>query len=491
MVDRLEDEEADFARAIALAAEMAVEPTLDTPDLQPGGTYTVTTRVRQSGALAVQDVTLRLPAGWGRGEPDDQGTWSSPAGVRVKRHVITVPPAAAPTQPSWRVDPRADRHTVLDAEDPLGDGRAPLVAAVVHLSTAAGPVQFLMPVYARQAGLAGGEQRTPARVAPPVALRVSPAVVPFSIRARRPREVRVAVTALAEGAGSARVALQAPPGWRVAPPIAEVSWAHAGEESAARFAVTPPAAATAGQAELKAVATLGPRTFRDGWTVAARAHVTGRPVVQPAVARALVLDLHPLPDLQVGYLGGTGDVVADALRALGLRVRMLSPGDLDGRDLSALSTIVLGVRAYAHPELRARNGRLLEFARGGGHVLVQFSRAEFNQTAPLLAGSAAPARAPSPYAPYPARVGTQRVADETAPVRLLLPAHPLLSRPHALGAADFAGWVQERGSFLLEAQDARYRELVAAADPWPQNAGDKAGLLTEAPVGRGPGPTWG
>jgi hypothetical protein len=311
-------------------------------------------------------------------------------------------------------------------------------------------------------------------------------VAPFPIRARAPREVRVTVTALAEGAGAARVALQAPPGWRVAPPQAEVSWSRAGEEAAARFSVTPPAAATAGAAELKAVATLGQRTFRDAWTIAGKAHVTPRPVVQPAVARALVLDLRPLPGVRVGYLGGTGDVGAEALRALGLPVRVLSPGDLDGGDLSGLSTIVLGVRAFhAHPELRARNGRLLDFARRGGHVVVQLSRAEFNQTAPLLAGSAPPARGASPYAPYPARVGTQRVADETARVRLLLPAHPLLSRPHALGEADFAGWVQERGSFLLEAQDARYRELVAAADPWPQNAGEKKGLLTEAPVGRG------
>jgi hypothetical protein len=147
---------------------------------------------------------------------------------------------------------------------------------------------------------------------------------------------------------------------------------------------------------------------------------------------------------------------------------------------------VLGVRAYqAQPELRARTPRLLEFARGGGHVVVQLSRAELNQAAPLLAGSGPPGRGPSPYTPYPARVGTGRVSDERAAVRLLAPTHPLLTRPHAIAAADFEGWVQERGTFLLETADPRYVELLSASDPWPENAGEKKGLLVTAPVGRG------
>jgi hypothetical protein len=82
-------------------------------------------------------------------------------------------------------------------------------------------------------------------------------------------------------------------------------------------------------------------------------------------------------------------------------------------------------------------------------------------------------------------VDVGRVADETAPLQFLLPRHPLLSTPHRLTAADFAGWVQERGSFLFEAADPRYRELLGARDPWPQNEGEKKGLLTTAAVGRG------
>ena len=61
---------------------------------------------------------------------------------------------------------------------------------------------------------------------------------------------------------------------------------------------------------------------------------------------------------------------------------------------------------------------------------------------------------------------TRRTAAEPAPVR----------SPEA-----------ERGLRLLETSDERYRELVAAADPFPANAAVQKGLLVEAKVGKG---TW-
>ena len=59
--------------------------------------------------------------------------------------------------------------------------------------------------------------------------------------------------------------------------------------------------------------------------------------------------------------------------------------------------------------------------------------------------------------------------------------------PNRIGDDDWAGWVQERGLRLLDVQDDRYRELLAASDPFPANAGVQKGLLVEAKVGKG---TW-
>jgi hypothetical protein len=84
-------------------------------------------------------------------------------------------------------------------------------------------------------------------------------------------------------------------------------------------------------------------------------------------------------------------------------------------------------------------------------------------------------------------VTPERITDETAPMRLLAPEHPLFTTPNRIGDGDWSGWVQERGIQLLAARDARYQELLAASDPFPYNAGEKRGLLVEAKVGQG---TW-
>ena len=116
---------------------------------------------------------------------------------------------------------------------------------------------------------------------------------------------------------------------------------------------------------------------------------------------------------------------------------------------------------------------------------MQYNRAAFNRLAPDA--PALPADAPSPYAPFPASVTSERISDETAPMRVLVPAHPLLTTPNRIGAADWEGWVQERGIQFLAARDPRYVELLAATDPFPYNPGEKRGILVEAKVGKG---TW-
>jgi hypothetical protein len=115
----------------------------------------------------------------------------------------------------------------------------------------------------------------------------------------------------------------------------------------------------------------------------------------------------------------------------------------------------------------------------------QYNRAAFNRRSPEA--KAPPAGTPSPFAPYPAAVTSDRITDETAPVRLLVPDHPLFTTPNLIGEDDWAGWVQERSIQHLAAADPRYTELLAASDPFPDNAGEKRGLLVEARVGLG---TW-
>ncbi len=84
--------------------------------------------------------------------------------------------------------------------------------------------------------------------------------------------------------------------------------------------------------------------------------------------------------------------------------------------------------------------------------------------------------------PFPLRIGRNRVTVEEAPVKLLLPEHPLLQRPNRITAADFDGWVQERALYFPAQWDPRYEALLETADPGepPQRGG-----LLFARVGKG------
>jgi len=57
------------------------------------------------------------------------------------------------------------------------------------------------------------------------------------------------------------------------------------------------------------------------------------------------------------------------------------------------------------------------------------------------------------------------VTVEEAPVKLLDPAHPLLTAPNKIAANDFNGWVQERGLYFASEWDPKYTTILASNDP--------------------------
>ena len=66
-------------------------------------------------------------------------------------------------------------------------------------------------------------------------------------------------------------------------------------------------------------------------------------------------------------------------RAWASAVHLLQPADINAGDLSAYDVIVLGIRAYAaRPELAASNGRLLDYVKQGGVLIVQYNSREYD-----------------------------------------------------------------------------------------------------------------
>ena len=296
-----------------------------------------------------------------------------------------------------------------------------------------------------------------------VAIRPSAGIIPLTAKSF---VVNVAVRGDEQRGIAGSTRLELPRGWKSEPQNVEFSFRHAGETKMVSFSVTPTALAET-RYTLKAVAeTANGTVTTEGFRAVGYKGLTPTNMYTGATYRTSGVDVKIAPGLKVGYLSGTGDEVQASLENLGIHATTLSVDDVAAGKLGGYDAVVLGVRAYAtHSGLAAANGKLLEYAKNGGVVIVQYNLGQFD------------------YGPYPLTMGAaEKVVDETAPVELLKPDNPLLSWPNKISTRDFDGWVEERGHGFMESWDPRYEALVETHDPGqdPQ----KGGLLV-AKTGKG------
>ena len=500
---RLKRKEQDFVKAVGLAQGLVFHATVDDGDVVRGQTFTVTAAAFNTGREPVQitDIPLQIPPGWTAektaGEPRTLDYNES----TVMTYAVTVGNDARYSQPYWRFNPKVDRYDIEIPEHHTLPWSPPEVTAQVHFVAAGVAAHIEQPAHFRYEGRwVGTEKQKVVNIVPVLSVKVTPeiAVVPVSAGSAT-REFRVTVRNSARTGAKTAVRLEVPAGWAAAPREVMLPFQLEEEELTARFEVTPPARLKPGEHAVRAVAVRDGQEFRDGYQVIAYHHIQARHLFHPAASKVQAIDVAVPANLHIGYIMGSGDEVPAAIEGLGARVTMLTPDDVAFSDLSRFSTIVTGIRAYEkRPDLRAYNQRLLDFARNGGHLVVQYNKTDANQLFVRPGGGAAeaggrgggrgaPPPTASPFFPYPGLVSRDRITVEETPVRVLVPGARELNVPNRITSKDFDGWVQERGLYFFAAGDPQYVDLLAATDPWPNNPGEKKGLLTTAPLGRG---TW-
>lgn len=492
---RLERKEQDFVRALGLAQGLVLHATVDDGNVVRGQTFNVTAAVWNLGAdpVAIDDVSLLVPAGWTARRVEGQPGRLAHNESLTMTYAVTVGSDAHYTQPYWTFNPKVDRYDIEIPEHHTQPWSPPDVVAEVRYTAGGASAAMHQAAYYRYEGpWVGGEKQKIVNVVPALSVELTPAIAVVPIASGgQTKEFRVRVLNNAKEAGTATVRLEAPARWSVAPPDVALDFRLEEEALTARFVVTPPAQLADGEYEVRAVASRGGQAFREGYQVIAYDHIQTRHLYHPAVSRVKTLDVALGPNVAVGYIMGSGDEVPAAIEQLGAPLTMLTPDEVAFADLSRFSTIVTGIRAYEkRPDLRAYNQRLLDFARDGGHLVVQYNKTDFNR---LMAGGSegfgfgAPEPDTSPFTPYPGVITRNRITVEEAPVTILEAASVEMTRPNRITDRDFDGWVQERGLYFFGAKDPRYTELLASTEPWPNNPGRKVGLLTVAQVGKG---TW-
>jgi len=266
----------------------------------------------------------------------------------------------------------------------------------------------------------------------------------------------VRVTVHAQAAAEGTVTLNLPAGWKSQPVEASFHLTAAGDSEPLVFSVTTDDATT-GAYSIQAVARSGGHEYKTGWQSIGYSGLRPYNLYKPAELKTRKIDVKLAPGLRIGYVMGTGDLVPEAIEGLGVTPHLLIAAEIAHGDFRAWDVIVIGIRAYsARPELAAAQPRLNEFVRQGGVLIVQYQSGSFPAPLPLSLSQR-----------------SERVVDETAPVKLLELADPLLNWPNAITAADFDGWVEERGHSFLDSWDASYIPLTETADPGqtPQRGG--------------------
>jgi LmbE family N-acetylglucosaminyl deacetylase len=305
-----------------------------------------------------------------------------------------------------------------------------------------------------------GMVQNPLLVGPPISVTVSPSAgaVPMTSKSFA---FSCTVHSNVKGPAEGVLRLELPRGWRSNPGEAPFALARDGEDQTITFSIAPDLVKPA-EYEITAIAQYGGRSYREGYRLTGYPGVRPYPFYRSATYRAVGVDVKTAAGLHLGFLPGTGDDVPKALDDLGQNVRVLATSDLTRGNLSEYDAIILGTRAYAaRTDLKAANGRLIEYVKNGGVLIVQYNLQEFDRN----------------YGPYPFTLGQnpQKVVDESSAVTLLDPASPAFTWPNRITEADFKGWVEERGHGFLQSWDEHYQPLVETHDP--EQDPQKGGLL--------------
>jgi len=448
-------------QGLAAAAGVVIDAAAKRETVVPGETLEVDAELWNDGTSMVElgkpTVSVESPSGWRLASISGGETSGALASGKLAdwRLEVQVPPDAPLTEPYFLRKPPTGYLYDWSAASPSvrGEPFAPPPLSVVYRFDLAGAPEVLSrEVVAVSSDRVKGEVRRPLRAVPEVEVAVTPDHLVWPTTATSPRKLEVTLSSNAGQAVTGELSVTPPAGWPA--PEAQALTLSPGEPRSLEVTLAPAPHPQAGRGVFKLAFVLPDgRSFGQSLPLVEHPHIRPTPYPVPATVALSSFPL-ALPHLsRVGYVRGAADRVPEALEEVGVPVELLSDHDLEERDLSDFPVIVIGSRAYgANAGLAKANGRLLDYVKKGGVLIVQY------QQYPFIEGH---------FAPYSLTIAHphDRITDEHSPVKVLAPESPVFHTPNEIAASDWKGWVQERGLYFAHTWAPAYQPLLQMKDP--------------------------
>jgi LmbE family N-acetylglucosaminyl deacetylase len=309
-----------------------------------------------------------------------------------------------------------------------------------------------------------GEQYQPLVIAPKVTATLSEQAYLFTNG--QPKAIEVNLKSFTSNvAGEIRPIL--PAGWKSSPEKIDFKFLQKGDGQLVVFNITPAQNSTS--ATLNLAVKIAGQTSNKGFKTIRYDHIPHINLFPNAMAKLTLADIK-ITGKRIAYIDGAGDLVADALQQVGYEVSHLTAAQILANDISSFDAIVTGVRFFnVSEDGRFIHAKLMDYVKNGGVLLEQYNVSNGLKS--------------TNFGPYPFRLVNKRVTEEDAQITFLKPGHPALNYPNKITAADFEGWVQERGLYFADEIDPKYDTILSMHDTNEQ-ANDGSLLVTNYGKGK-------
>jgi len=324
----------------------------------------------------------------------------------------------------------------------------PAISVNMKFSVQGESMSFEVPLIYKWTDPVKGELSRPFEVVPPVFINFLQPVYVFADQS--PKKISVLIKSASASSRKGDLKLELPAGWRTEPERITFELKQQGEEKSFDFTVFP------GQQEfdgyMNAVVESEGKKFSNSLLNIQYDHIPVQTLLPVAQAKVVRMNLKKEGAL-IGYIRGAGDDIPGSMRNLGYEVWEMKNEEVTAANLKKTDAVVLGVRALnTNDRIRFIMPDLLNYVKEGGTLVIQYNTSNDLEIERDM------------FSPYPLTLSRDRVTEENSEVRILKPAHPVLSYPNKISPKDFEGWVQERGLYFPSAWGEQFDAVLSMND---------------------------